>query len=118
MSDPAIKAAFILEQIDKIQKIVERHGGIVKALEDFEGEMAIMMGIAQIGESLKKIDDAIAVRFDLTKEKEGAYYTRNYIVHDYENVDRLLIEELLRNHLEPLKEKVKKLMEHCDETTR
>jgi hypothetical protein len=75
MSDPTIKAAFILEQIDKIQKIVERHGGIVKALEDFEGEMAIMMGIAQIGESLKKIDDAIAVRFDLTKEKEGAYYT-------------------------------------------
>ena len=41
------KAAFILEQIDRIEKIISRHGDIVKAMEDFEGEMALLMGISQ-----------------------------------------------------------------------
>ena len=106
------KAAFILEQIDRIEKIIERHGGIIKALEDFEGEMAIFMGISQIGESFSKLDDIYIERFGLTTEKKGSYYTRNYIVHDYENVDRLIIEDILRTHLPKLKEKINDLYEY------
>jgi len=103
------KAAFILEQIDRIEKIIARHGGVVKSMEDFEGEMALLMAISQIGETLSKLDDTLIIQYGLTEEKAGAYYTRNFIVHDYENVDRLIIEDILRTHIPILKEKIKNL---------
>jgi uncharacterized protein with HEPN domain len=104
------RCSFALEQIDKIEKIIRRHGGVVPAMGDFEGEMALLMGIAQLGESLGRLDDTLAERFGLLEEKRGAYYTRNYIIHDYENVDRLLIEDILRYHLPELKRKLEALM--------
>ena len=51
------KIDFILEMIENIELIISRHKGIVETLEDFEGQMAVLMGISQIGETLKKIDD-------------------------------------------------------------
>ena len=112
MSDTSLiaKIEFMLEMCDNIDKIVHRHGGIVKALEDYEGEMAILMGIAQIGETLKKIDDNIVEQYDLQTEKEGAYYTRNYIVHDYEGVDIAFIETIIRVHLPLLRKKLEKIV--------
>jgi len=100
------KVDFMIEMCENIEEISKRHGGIVKALEDFEGQMAILMGISQIGESLKKIDDSFVQKYDLTQDKEGAYYTRNYIVHDYEGVDLGFIENIMRVYLPKLKEKL------------
>jgi len=102
------KIEFIIEMIENIENITKRHGGIVKSLEDFEGKMAILMAIAQIGETLKKLDDVFLEKYDLLDEKEGAYYTRNYIVHDYEGVDLALVENIIRNFLPTLKEKLTK----------
>jgi len=66
--------------------------------------------IAQIGESLKKMDDNILEKFDLLKDKQGAYYTRNYIVHDYEGVNLAFIENIIRNYLPKLKIKISNLI--------
>lgn len=104
-----MKAEFILEIITNIENIVKRHGGVVKAIDDFEGQMAILMGIAQIGETLKKLDNEVLVKYDLIKDKEGAYYTRNYIVHDYERVDLAFIENIVRDYLPKLKSKIKEI---------
>lgn len=89
MSDRSLiaKVEFILEMVENIERIIKRHGGVVKAISDFEGQMALLMGLAQIGETLRKIDNGILSEHDLLQDKEGAYYTRNYIVHDYEGVD-------------------------------
>jgi len=103
------KVDFILEMIENIEKIVKRHQGIVNALNDFEGQMAIFMGLAQIGEILNKFDDEIIKNLDLEEEKKGAYYTRNYIVHDYEGVDLIIVENIIRYHLPILKEKLLKV---------
>lgn len=100
------KIEFMLEMCENIEEITKRHGGIVKTLEDFEGQMAVLMGISQIGESLKKIDDLSVQKYDLAQDKEGAYYTRNYIVHDYEGVDLGFIENIVRVYLPKLKEKL------------
>lgn len=100
------KIDFMLEMCENIEEIIKRHGGIVKTLEDFEGQMAILMGISQIGESLKKLDDEFVKKYDLSQDKEGAYYTRNYIVHDYEGVDLGFIENIIREYLPNLKEKL------------
>ncbi len=71
------KIHFILEQIDRIERIIRRHSGVVAAMEDFEGEMALLMGIAQIGETLNKLHSSTIETLDLTEDRDGAYYTRN-----------------------------------------
>ena len=108
MSEKSItsKIEFILEMIENIEKIVQRHNGIVDTINDFEGQMAILMGISQIGEILKKLPDDLVLKYDLKEDKEGAYYTRNYIVHDYEGVDLGFIENIIREYLPKLKEKL------------
>lgn len=73
--------------------------------------MAILMGLSQIGETLKKFDDSSAEKYHLSKDKEGAYYTRNYIVHDYEGVDLGMIENILRVYLPELKKKLSAITE-------
>jgi len=111
MSKNIIKAEFILEMIERIEFIIKRHNGVVNTLNDIEGQMAILMAIAQIGETLRKIDDDdVLEKFDLIKDKEGAYYTRNYIVHDYEGVNLAFIENIIRNYLPNLKEKIQNLI--------
>ncbi|NPA87596.1 MAG: DUF86 domain-containing protein [Epsilonproteobacteria bacterium] len=102
------KIDFILEMIENIENIIKRHNGIVKALEDFEGQMAIFMGLAQIGEVLNKLPNDFIIENNLQEEKNGAYYTRNYIVHDYEGVDLLIVERILRYSLPELKNKLLK----------
>jgi uncharacterized protein with HEPN domain len=114
MSKDKIKAEFILEMIERIEKIVKRHGGIVNTLNDFEGEIAVLMAIAQIGETLKKIDDEILERFDLIEDKEGAYYTRNYIVHDYEGVNLAFIKGVIRQYMPKLKNKMFQIIDYCE----
>jgi uncharacterized protein with HEPN domain len=100
------KLDFILEMIGNIEEIIKRHAGIVNSIKDFEGQMAILMGISQIGETLKKFDDNFVEKYDLVSDRDGAYYTRNYIVHDYEGVDLGFIENILRSYLPKLKEKI------------
>ena len=103
------KIDFMIEMCEKIEEILARHGGAVKSLEDFEGQMAILMGISQIGESLKKLDNMVVEKYGLIEDRDGAYYTRNYIVHDYEGVDLGFIENILRNYLPKLKEKLQSI---------
>jgi len=103
------KVEFTLEMIENIEKIIQRHHGIVKTLEDFEGQMAVLMALSQIGETLKKFDDTIVSKYDLEDDRDGAYYTRNYIVHDYEGVDLGFIENILRVYLPELKSKLIKI---------
>jgi len=104
------KVEFTLEMIENIEKIIQRHHGIVKTLEDFEGQMAVLMALSQIGETLKKFDDTIVSKYDLEDDRDGAYYTRNYIVHDYEGVDLGFIENILRVYLPELKSKLIKII--------
>lgn len=108
MSSKSINAKidFIIEMIENIEEITKRHNGIVKTLEDFEGQMAVLMGLSQIGETLKKFDDTIVDKHNLKDDRDGAYYTRNYIVHDYEGIDLGFIESILRTYLPELKQKI------------
>ena len=109
-----IKAEFILEMINRIEYIVKKHRSVTKTLNDIEGEMAVLMAVAQIGETLKKIDDEILKKFDLLQDKEGAYYTRNYIVHDYEGVNLAYIERIIRDYLPKMKIKIINLIKSLE----
>ena len=110
MSKIISKSEFILEMIERINFIVKRHKGVIKSLNDIEGQMAILMAIAQIGETLQKIDDNILEKYDLLEDKKGAYYTRNYIVHDYEGVNLAYVERIIKDFLPELKEKMSEII--------
>ena len=89
MSKTLKKAEFIIEMISNIETVVTKHNGIVNALNDIEGQLAILKN------------------YDLLEDKKGAYYTRNYIIHDYEGVNLAYIERIVRDFLPELKKNVK-----------
>jgi len=104
------KVAFVLEMIENIETVCQRHKGISQALDDeVEGRAALLMFLMQIGESLKKIDSDDISDYKLDREIKGAYDVRNFIAHNYEGVNVLVIEDILRDNLPELKIKMQKL---------
>jgi len=100
------KIAFLLERIGFMEKIVQRYSSITKALEDeIEARAAILMHFAQIGEELRKLDPKLLEQAELVEDAQGAYDTRNFIVHTYEGVNLALIEKIIRYKLPQLKKK-------------
>jgi len=106
------KAAFVLEMIENIEIVCQRHEGIIQALEDeVEGRAALLMFLMQIGEALKKIDIEDISKYKLDREIKGAYDVRNFIAHDYEGVNIIVIEDILKDNLPELKIKMQKLFD-------
>jgi len=102
--DEIIRLKSVAKKIDNIYAIVERHGGIVKALEDLE-QPAILMLIVAISEQfnkLKKLNSTILAHFDEADIK-GIIGVRNYIAHDYDGVNLAIIETDIRENMPRLK---------------
>jgi len=114
MSDYCPKIEFVLKMIENIEEVIKRHKKITFALEDIEGQGAILMFLMQIGESLNKINQKnpkIIKKFNLEIETKGSYNVRNFIAHDYEGVNLSLVDAILRENIPILKEKLLKI---CD----
>ncbi len=95
----------ILKYIDDIEYIVSNYNGVVNTLEDRIGKHSLLMCLMQIGENLNKLDSPNENLKDAVK---GAYAVRNFIAHDYEGINLALIENIVRNLLQPLKEELLK----------
>ena len=102
------KVELILKYISDIQKIIERHGSVEKALDDYEGDYAIMMCLAQIGEAVNKISEREILENIPVYKISGM---RNRIIHGYEDIDKTIITEVLTVHLPDLKEILKLYLE-------
>lgn len=71
------------------------------------GYDATLMCLLQIGETLNKLENNYD---ELQKEDiKGSYDVRNFIAHDYEGVNKSLIEGIIRFHLPKLKEVIFKV---------
>ena len=106
------KVEFILKMINDIEFIINRHTFITNALNDREGQLAILMALMNIGETLNKIDENILKNYNLLEDSKGAYAVRNFIAHDYEGVKLSVIEEILRYNIPILKQKLRKILNH------
>jgi uncharacterized protein with HEPN domain len=106
------KVAFVLEMIENIEMVIARHGSITKALEDtLEARAAILMYLMQIGETLKKVELPLLQKYDLEVEMKGAYDVRNFIAHDYDGVNIIVIEDIIRTNLPILKNRIETMLD-------
>jgi len=105
------KLKFVLRQIDDFDSFIVQFGSVVKTLESKLGWNAVNMSIMQIGETLKnKLSDETKLKYaDYLPIKES-YWTRNYIAHDYENVDMFIVEAIIREHLPKLKSDIETIL--------
>lgn len=102
------KIEFIIELIDDINRIVNRHGGTIQTLDDYEGRHAIMMCLMQTGETLNKIES------QLMREKlpiDLAYKMRNIIAHDYIGVNKKIIAQTIELDIPVLYKTLKELVQ-------
>ena len=110
MSKIVSRLETIVKKINFIENIVKSKGGITFALEDEESSRAsIMMHLTSIAEQFDKLSKdgefEILSKFD-KNDLKGSYDIRNYIVHDYEGLNLMIIEVVIREKLPKIKEVV------------
>ena len=113
MSDNAERLNRILECIDNIDFILNDSGlKLTQAIEDKLIKPAIRMNIIRIAEQFSKLkdDNAFGILEHFTKEDlQGISAVRNYIAHDYDSTDDLIIDEVVRYNLPLLRKTVEKI---------
>ena len=111
--DELIRIKSVQKKLNAIYEIVDRHGGIVKALSDeVEAQPAILMLLIAIAEQFKKlqnIDSDILKNFENTDLK-GIASVRNFIAHDYDGVQLAIIESTIRHKLPNILEIINDLL--------
>jgi len=110
--DDLIRLKSVKAKIDTIYEIVKRHGGIVNALQDIEGQPAILMLLVAISEQfakLQKTGSKILENFN-DEDIKGLSSVRNYIAHDYDGVNLNIIENDLRMNMPKILEAIGKIV--------
>ena len=101
MSSSFEKLDFILEKIEDIESFKARYKTIEDLLNDVMGYDATLMSLLQIGETLNRLrDEPFAEKLPI----KGTYDVRNFIAHDYEGVNKVIIEDIVRTELPKLKQ--------------
>ena len=101
MSSSFEKLDFIVEKIEDIESFKSRYKSIEDLLNDVMGYDATLMSLLQIGETLNKLrDESFAEKLHI----KGTYDVRNFIAHDYEGVNKMIIEDIIRTQLPKLKQ--------------
>ena len=100
MSRSIEKLEFILEKIEDIYLFKEKFKTIEELLNDRMGYDATLMALLQIGETLNKLKKS---PYSNKLPIKGAYDVRNFIAHDYEGVNKMIIEDIIRKFIPELK---------------
>jgi len=101
-SSDITKLQFVIEKIDDLHQYKQDFKTTENLLNSKMGFDATNMCIMQIGETLNKISVEIQEKYTNLPIRES-YLTRNYIAHDYEGVNKHIIESIIREQLPQLK---------------
>jgi uncharacterized protein with HEPN domain len=108
MSNDIEKLKFIEEKVDDLLSFREKFVTIENLLNDKMGFDASLMCLLQIGETLHKLKDSPYAELLPIK---GSYDVRNFIAHDYEGVNKAIVEDIIRFHIPDLKRILLELIE-------
>jgi len=101
---------FIIEKIDDLLNYRDEYKTIEALLDSKMGFDATNMCIMQIGETLNKLSISLQENYSELPIKES-YLTRNYIAHDYEGVNKQIIEMIIREQLPLLKTQIETILQ-------
>jgi len=108
MSNDVAKLNFIVEKIDDIFAFKSRYETTKELLDDKMGFDATLMCLLQIGENLNSLKNEYDI---LDKEDiKGTYNVRNFIAHDYEGVNKSIVENIIIKHLPNLKARIEVIL--------
>ena len=110
-----VRLKSIHKKLTDITTIVSRHGSITIALQDIEGQPAILMLFVAVAEQFNKLKKQESKLLDLFQESDlrGIADTRTFIVHDYDGVNLSLIEIAIRNRVPALLETIEEFLAKC-----
>ncbi len=108
MSSINEKLIFIVEKIDDLVSYKESFLNIHDMLNNKMAFDATLMCLLQIDETLNKLRDCMYK--DILPIK-GTYDVRNFIAHDYEGVNKAIIEDILIVHIPKLKHTIENILE-------
>jgi len=99
--DDLIKLVSIKKKIEAIYIIIDRHQTITSALQDIEGQPAILMLLVAISEQFSKLSQkkSMLLSHFHPDDIKGLVSVRNYIAHDYDGVNLSIIEDDLRENM-------------------
>lgn len=114
MSKKAILLDKIVEKITFIDQIVEQYGSVENSLKDaILGRAAILMHIEAIAEQFEKLSEngffETLSRFNPVDIK-GIRRVRNYIAHQYDEVDDDIIVDIIKERLPIIKSICKQII--------
>jgi uncharacterized protein with HEPN domain len=114
--DEVIRLKSISKKINDIYMIIDRHNGIVKALEDIEGQPAILMLIVAISEQFNKLSkqNSLILKYFDKDDIRGIIGVRNYISHNYDGVNLAIVENDLRKNMPRVKKIIDELLKTID----
>ena len=104
------KLEFILEKINDAISYKDSFKSIENLLNSKIGFDATNMCIMQVGETLNKLSEDFIKKYNHLPIKES-YLTRNYIAHDYEGVNKYIIEVIIKEHFIELKKDIEKILQ-------
>jgi len=110
-----IRLVSIKKKIEDIFTIIKRHGSITSALNDIEGQPAILMLLVAISEQFAKLFKQNSILLEHFKDEDikGLTSVRNYIAHDYDGVNLSIIEDDLRENMP----KILEIIDEIDAST-
>ncbi|HHH37827.1 MAG TPA: DUF86 domain-containing protein [Epsilonproteobacteria bacterium] len=116
MSKDLQRLAKVKEALDDIEFILNgAEFKVTHAIEDRILKPAIRMNIIKIAEQFSKLKDEnsfeLLSHFD-PNDLRGLSAVRNFIAHDYDSVDDILIEDVIRDNFPVLKQTVLSLLEN------
>lgn len=101
----------VFEKIDFIEAIVQNYKTTTSALEDEKmAKPAILMHFIGIAEQFSKLkSEELIQNFD--NDIKGAMSIRNFIAHDYDGVNLIIVEKTIKEILPNLKKRIEKILE-------
>ena len=97
----------IVEFIEDVGVIVERHGSVANTINDKEGQYAVTLCVGQIGELLGKIEDPEIVQQLPVREAKGM---RNMIFHQYDDLDISTLRRTIESSLPSLLRSIQEIL--------
>jgi len=108
------RVKIIKTKIEYINNIIKEKGSTELALEDKQNsQAAILMHLVSIAEQFDKLlhngELEILSNFD-KQDIKGSYDLRNFIAHDYEGVDLIIVENIIKTRLPIILNRIEKIL--------